>query len=667
MKRLLKTTSAAGVLSIAIGACSQETGPSPTADIILTNGYIYIADENHTVAEAIAVSGNRILAVGSNAEIAAYKGTKTIVRDMEGKMVMPGLHDTHIHALGSVKPDMCDLDGEVFSLAELVPIIQDCIVKYDVPEGEWVPVLQWNPFEGNQPSAQYPTLRAALDAASPDHPIIMWGADGHHGAVNTAALQSADVPITADTIKTTYAEFESYIAIDDSGEPTGGIMEEARNIVRADMDADMLGVSTPSHSLMPRVARSMAAWGITSLQDAAVTDAILDHYLWLDKNGDFTFRLRTALVAHPDPAAPDAETAAKGAIEELLKLRKKAKAARYIDTSAIKIFADGVLEGNPRAEPPTMPNAAVIDGFLQPTFTLDEKTGMVDVTGYVDLGSGHCKAVQESPASFTAAEVVATFKAEHGYAPSQCIKHYGKLATPEALIKALVKEATKAGFNVHIHAIADEAVRICADAFEAVKSLADSKGLTQSIAHLQIGKPEDVERLSALGAFVSFTYVWARPSPGYEMTVIPFIDHVHGKEDLYNPDHYYMKNAYPVRSVLESGGYPVFGSDAPVGSRNPVPFLSMEIALTRANQNIVLNASERIGIHQAIASYTRNSAKFMARQDELGTLEAGKLADIIVLDRNIVELAESGQQDDISETKVLTTIFDGRFVFDAEK
>lgn len=127
-----------------------------------------------------------------------------------------------------------------------------------------------------------------------------------------------------------------------------------------------------------------------------------------------------------------------------------------------------------------------------------------------------------------------------------------------------------------------------------------------------------------------------------------------------------MQRAYAVKTALDAGIIPVFGSDAPVDSRDPRPFLNMEQALTRADNGRVLNAAERIDIHEAIASYTRNSAAMMASADELGSLEVGKLADLIVIDRDIVALAESGMADQIGDTRVLTTIFDGNVVFDAK-
>lgn len=626
-----------------LSACETEA-PAPLADIILTNGYVYTVDQTRSVREAIAIGDGHIIAVGDNETVLKHAGPQTQIRDLHGKMVMPGLHDMHIHALGVVKPDLCDLDSTVVSLDEMVPLISACLEQYPPGDGGWLPVVQWNPFEGNQPSAKYPTLRAALDAVSIDHPIIMWGDDGHHGAANSAALNSPTTPINANSLKTTYKDFQKLIAVDETGAPSGGLTEGARNILRKDMHGDMLGSSTPPENLMPRVAAKLAASGITSIQDAAVGENELAQYRWLDQSGKMTFRVRTALhVSIPNGNRKEAEVlrSLPDIIDQLKKMRATVEGSHYIRAEAVKLFADGVLEGNPHAHPPTLPNAAMIDSFHLPLYATDEKTGGLTVTGYVDPQSDECK----------------TGKTE--YLPSQCVKSYGILENSESVLKEFVRLAIDAGFHVHIHAIADRAVRVTADAFEATKEAADRKGLTQSIAHLQIGKTEDLIRHGKLNTFVVFTYVWATPEPAYEMTLIPFIDKVDGT-DLYNPDHYYMKNAYPVKSIQNYGAVPVFGSDAPVSSRDPRPFASMQAAMTRASNGITLNPAQRLDIHETIASYTINSARLMKRDHELGSLEAGKIADIIILNQNIAEIDPAR----ISKTKVLTTIFEGRIVHD---
>jgi predicted amidohydrolase YtcJ len=110
------------------------------------------------------------------------------------------------------------------------------------------------------------------------------------------------------------------------------------------------------------------------------------------------------------------------------------------------------------------------------------------------------------------------------------------------------------------------------------------------------------------------------------------------------------------------------GSDAPVNSRDPRPFFNITAAVFRANESgEVLNASEVLDTHTAIAAYTINGARALQQEDLTGSIEVGKKADLVVIDRNIVQLADQGASFDILETKVLLTLFDGSIVYEGEK
>jgi hypothetical protein len=155
------------------------------------------------------------------------------------------------------------------------------------------------------------------------------------------------------------------------------------------------------------------------------------------------------------------------------------------------------------------------------------------------------------------------------------------------------------------------------------------------------------------------------------MSVVPFFDELSGGiSDLHDPDNYSIKNAYPVHTVEEFGGLITSGSDAPVERRDPAPFLHIEQAITRDVEGQpeipVLNAGERLDIHSSLAAYTINGARAMSQADTLGSLEVGKLADLIVVDRDVVALAENGRAHEISETRVLLTLFDGKVIFEEE-
>ena len=664
----MKTKSIIPVLTITIfslAACQPADRPQ-AAHLVLTNGYIYTVNEARSVAEGVAVRGNTIVFVGSSADVAAYIGDDTDVRDLGGAMVMPGIHDMHVHALGTIEPDMCDLASEAYSLTEMVPVLQECIEKYGIAPGDWLVVLQWAFSSGNQPSEDLPNIRAALDAVSSEHPIFLWGNDGHHGAANSAALATARneagdiVGIDAETLADDFAGFRPMIAVDVAGEPAGGINEDARTLLRPDPFADFAGMGGDPADRMPKVAARMARSGITSLQDAIVTPETLGMFAWLEENGQATFRLRAAMAEPPSENIDEIDAH----LERLKTLRERYKDYEYIKANAVKLFADSVLEGNPLTGPPTLPVAALLENFKQPIFDGNVDDGSFDIVGYVDQDRDSCKSVQADPDAYADFDRKTAFQSEYGYYPVQCIPQSGVLEHEEAFTRAYIRKATEAGFHVHVHALADKGIRIAVDEFGKVKEIADRSGLTQSLAHVQLAHPDDQKRIGELGISVVFTFVWTASGTEYEMMVAPFIDEIAGVADLYNMDHYYMQNVYPAKSIQDYGGILVHGSDAPVDSRDPRPLANLAQAVYRSNGETVLNADQRIDIHSAIAAFTINGAKLMRHDDRLGSINTGKTADLIVLSQNIVELAENGEPYKIGDTEVTMTVFDGKVVYE---
>jgi predicted amidohydrolase YtcJ len=660
----VKTTNPETDLAINNGY-NQTSNTAVQADIVLSGGYIYTVDKTRSVQDAIAIKDGHIIAIGSNSDIAPFIGPITNHRNLNGKMVMPGLHDMHIHALSTIAPEACDIDSTPMTLDTIVTIIQGCIEQYNIAEGDWVPVMQWNPYEGNQPSKTHPTLRAALDAASRKNPVVLLGNDGHHYAANSMAMHSITPALSAQSLANEYSALAGLVEVDTNGIPTGGLSEGAGTLVSAKAEKSL---TIPAPTLMPKVARLLASRGITSIQDAMVNKKQLAQYQWLERNGDMTFRVRTSLhyLLQNGHAAKDLANV-PAMIDEIKKMRASVSNSRYINANATKLFADGVMEGNPYGHPPTQPVAAMLKPYNQPLFKYDPKTGSAEIAGYVDQDSAICRKVRDNPDAYTAKKARQTFETQNGFLPKQCQKWSGTLEHSESLLKAYVQQATDAGFHVHVHAIAEKAVKVVADAFELANPSADRQGLSQSLAHVQYAQFDDLKRLGKLGAYITYTYYWILPSPDYEMTVIPFIDPVKNRDDLYNPAYSYMQRAYAIKSAMNDGVIPVFGSDAPVDSRDPRPFKSMQQALTREGIGVVMNPSERLNIHEAIASYTINSAGMMARASELGSLEVGKLADLIVIDQNIVKLFEEGHADKVGNTQVITTIFDGKIVYNLDQ
>jgi predicted amidohydrolase YtcJ len=237
------------------------------------------------------------------------------------------------------------------------------------------------------------------------------------------------------------------------------------------------------------------------------------------------------------------------------------------------------------------------------------------------------------------------------------------LEQPAEFVSAYMQALDGAGFKIHAHVIGDRALHTALDGFE---SLPGDSGLRHSLAHIHLVAPEDYQRVGRLGLYLVFTYAWLSPEFFYDMTVNPFIDRLDGVGDLYRPDSYYMTNVYPAAQLQALGAVLAAGSDAPVDTRDPRPFVNIELAVTRANDaGQVLNPAARIGIRDALDAYTINGARLFGHEAQTGSLEVGKYADLVMVDRDLLGLAEQGRADQISDSNVLLTLFRGREVYRA--
>jgi predicted amidohydrolase YtcJ len=184
------------------------------------------------------------------------------------------------------------------------------------------------------------------------------------------------------------------------------------------------------------------------------------------------------------------------------------------------------------------------------------------------------------------------------------------------------------------------------------------------MAHLQLVHPEDQKRIGQMGLYLAWTFAWMLTDPEYDWTVMPFVDDVTDSGGIYDPAHYAMQNSYPVRSMAEYGAVTVAGSDAPVDDRSPRPFVNMAIGTARRGvEGNVLNAGERLDIHELIAAYTIDAARALNHEASTGSIEPGKKADLAVLDRNLVTLWEQGDTRGILETRVDLTLFEGEVIY----
>lgn len=538
----------------------------PSADLVLLGGAVYTVDAARTWAEAVAVKNGRIVFVGPTSGAKKFISKQTRVMNLQGKMVLPAFHDSHVHPVsGGIELGQCNLN-DATTAEQVLESIRRFVAAH--PQEKWIRGGGWQLFifENANPH------KSLLDQISTEKPIYLTAADGHSVWVNSRALEIAG--ITSATPNPTNGRIERDPK---TGEPTGTLREDASGLV---------GKFLPKYSRPERIeglrrALQMAnRFGITSLQDASVDEDELEIYAELDRRGELTVRVVAALYADPDEGLKQ--------IARLKALRRKYQ-SKNLRVSAVKIFADGVIE----------PHTAAL---LEP---------------YVGLNGERGKPNWDA----------------------------------EALNKMVVA-LDREGFQVHVHAIGDRAARETLDAFEQARKLNGARDSRHHIAHLELIHPQDIPRFQALQVIANFQPLWAYADPYITKLTEPFL----GAER--------SRWLYPIGSVARTGAVVAMGSDWSVTSMNPLD--GMQVAVTRreleATDGDAWHAEELIDLPTAIAGYTINGAYVNFEEKHTGSIEVGKAADLIVLDKNLFAIPKSA----IHQVKVVLTLLEGKTVYNSE-
>lgn len=537
------------------------------ADLILMNGRVVTVDESFSVAETVAVKGDRILAVGSDPEIVKWKGERTEVIDLGGKMVLPGLIDSHIHVVGtgSLMTQINCRTPPMSSISDMVEAVRQKAATSE--PGEWILGRGWD--QAKLSDHRNPT-RWDLDQVAPDNPVWLTRTCGHIGVVNSLTLEIGGV--SKDTPQPVGGNIEK----DEQGEPTG-LLEEgpAMNIVRQHIPKTSFEGTCEA---IRQAARAFNEAGITGVTDAGVGNIVIRAYQKVAEDGDLTVRVNMMLAG----------TLADETAEE--------SAERISDFPMVTGYGNDLLR------------------FL-------------GLKLLIDGGIGGRTALLREP-----------------YEDDPDNK--GILTMPVEDLQKRVDAGNLAGMMVGIHCAGGGAMDIVLNAFEETDRKRPIKGRKFALIHAYQPTEENFEQCRRMGVVVA-----SQPSFLYYLG-----DSYH--ENVGDERSKWLK---PLRAWIDNGIPVASGTDSPVTPYLPFPSMWASIARRTEVQGIQMGTEQRISREEAIRLYTINGAYQTFEEDRKGSIEAGKLADMIVIDRDILTCPE----DDIRDTKVLYTILGGKTVYEA--
>ncbi|WP_350301276.1 amidohydrolase [Peribacillus frigoritolerans] len=535
------------------------------ADIVLSSDAIFTGLAHEPTSGAIAILGDKIMSVGSKAEIESFIGSETKVFNYGNQLILPGFHDFHLHimfsALSLNSVNLFEARSAQDVAAKVLGFSKDC------SEEEWIIGMQWD--AGYWHDKQEPHYKI-LDAVIPDRPVVLFHAEGHYTWVNSKAMELAGV--TEDIRNPDFGRYER----DKNGLLTGILYEDAQQIV---LKEALRLTQNKKEKILKEFLRLLSRYGITSVNDlfAPIDYFLQDYDLFekLDKQGGLTTRFHIT---------PELD----GNLDKAQILRNKYE-SKKLQFSGLKQFVDGTVTGHTAY-------------FLKPY------SDQLDICGHPALD-------------------------------------------PEVLIDRVVK-ADELGFRIRFHAIGDAAIRLALDAFEEAVRKNGKRDSRHTIEHIEVIDSDDIERFSKLGVIVSMQpdHMAASSREVYSSII--------GSER--------EKNVFLTKSLLNSGASLALGTDFPVSiSLNPMR--QIYTAITRIDssgdpQN-TWHPEQKLTLAEALQAYTYGSAYGCFREHELGTIEEGKLADLVVLDRNLFDIPES----EVLKTKVVLTINDGEVVYKSEE
>jgi len=538
---------------------ANNKGVAP--DLIIVNATVRTMDSRQPSAQAVAILGNRIVAVGPDKDIKKLAGNNTRIIDAKKQLVLPGFNDSHVHFLsGGFQLSSVDL-RDASSPQEFAERIRSFAEQ--LPTGRWITGGDWD--HERWPKADLPT-RELIDRFTPSTPVFVSRLDGHMALANSLALRLAGV-----TRQTLDPPGGLIVRDPKTGEPTGILKDAAQSFVWKVI---------PEKSFEEKLAAARAATnhaaslGVTSVQDMSAGNDVGVYQTLLNRG-----ELKTRIYAiAPLPAW---ERVARTGVRAHF-------GSDMLRIGGLKGFADGSL-GSTTAL------------FYEPYRDAPGTSGI----------------------------------------PSDEM-------FPEGKMLQRVREADQAGLQIMIHAIGDRANDLILSIFEQISRENGAGERRFRIEHAQHIRPQDIPRFARHKVIASM-------QPYHAIDDGRWAEKRIGKERA--------KTTYAFRSLLDAGAVLAFGSDWTVAPLDPL--LGIYAAVTRRTLDGKNSKGwvpeQKISVEETVKAYTAGSAYAESQEGIKGTITPGKLADLVILSRDIFKIDPT----DIEKVKVVMTVLDGRVVYES--
>jgi predicted amidohydrolase YtcJ len=552
-------------------------------DLVVRGGRIVTVNNNFEVVDAMAILNGRIIAIGTTAEIEANVGPDTQIVELHGRMVLPGLVDSHVHPSDASTIEADHVIPQMDSIADVLDYVS-ARAKV-VPQGEWIHLSQV--FITRLREQRYPT-RAEFDAVAPAHPVSF--RTGPDGSTNSLGLKNNGID------KEFAAKHPDNVMVDPAtGEPTG-VLRKASAVFQSKPSPSVKTLTQSDRDdRLVLLLDDYNRWGLTGIIDRNCSDTSRSQYARLLKSNRLKIRVRMSRSLNADADLSEIEKTLDSIASDSYFVQPDPR----LGVIGVKVFEDG--------------------GMLTGSAYFNQPWGISTIYGIEDP------------------------------------RYRGMQYIDEQRVELLVRACVKRNLAFTAHCQGDAAVETLVAAYEKVNQDIPVGPTRSTLTHSSFMSEAAIERASKIGIGVDLQPAWLYLDA--RTLVAQF-----GQERL--------KHFIPLRSLFEAGVRAGGGSDhmQKIGSLRSVnpynPFLGMWISVTRTARwyDQPIYPEQALTREQMIRFYTINNAWMMRAEHEIGSLENGKRADFVIIDTDLL----SCEDDEIRETKVLSTWLDGTKVFDSQ-